>query len=60
MSAPPTNKWVVAISLAFGSIMATIDTSIVNVALPHIRGSVERDAAGDHLDLHRATSSPPS
>ncbi len=40
MSAPPTSKWTVAISLAFGSIMATIDSSIVNVALPHIRGSV--------------------
>lgn len=38
---PPTvNKWIVALSIAFGSLMATIDSSIVNVAIPHIRGSV--------------------
>jgi DHA2 family multidrug resistance protein len=37
---PEVNKWVVALSIAFGSLMATIDSSIVNVAVPHIRGSV--------------------
>ncbi len=37
---PPVNKWVVTASIGFGSLMATIDSSIVNVALPHIRGSV--------------------
>ena len=36
----PVNKWVVAISIAFGSLMATIDSSIVNVALPNIRGEL--------------------
>ncbi len=36
----PVNKWIVAISIAFGSIMATIDTSIVNVAMPQIRGEL--------------------
>ncbi len=36
----PVNKWVVAISIAFGSLMATIDTSIVNVAMPQIRGEL--------------------
>ena len=30
----------VAVSIAFGSLMATIDTSIVNVALPQIRGEL--------------------
>ncbi len=40
MSQPVANKWVVAISIAFGSLMATIDTSIVNVALPSIRGQL--------------------
>jgi DHA2 family multidrug resistance protein len=34
------SKWLVAISVGMGSLMAAIDTSIVNVALPHIRGSV--------------------
>lgn len=37
---PEVNKWIVALSIAFGSLMATIDSSIVNVAIPHIRGSV--------------------
>ena len=34
------NKWLVAASIGVGAIMGTIDASIVNVALPHIRGSV--------------------
>jgi len=47
--APPLNipppitaerKWLVAGSVAIGAIMGMIDASIVNVALPHIRGSV--------------------
>jgi DHA2 family multidrug resistance protein len=36
----PVNKWLVTISIAFGSLMASIDSSIVNVALPQIRGAV--------------------
>ncbi len=40
MTTQPVNKWIVALSIAFGSLMATIDSSIVNVALPQIRGSV--------------------
>jgi DHA2 family multidrug resistance protein len=34
------NKWLVAFAVSFGALMATIDVSIVNVALPQIRGSV--------------------
>ncbi|MGC4119970.1 MAG: DHA2 family efflux MFS transporter permease subunit [Myxococcales bacterium] len=37
---PPTNKWLVTVSVTFGTLMGTIDASIVNVALPHMRGSV--------------------
>src|SRR5207302_922046 len=37
---PQVNKWLVAVSIAFGSLMATIDSSIVNVALPNIRGEL--------------------
>jgi DHA2 family multidrug resistance protein len=36
----PQNKWLVTASVGFGALMGTIDSSIVNVALPHIRGSV--------------------
>ncbi len=34
------NKWLVTIAVGFGAIMATIDSSIVNVAMPVIRGTV--------------------
>lgn len=41
MSAPPkTNKWLVTVSVSFGTLMGAIDASIVNVALTHIRGTV--------------------
>src|SRR5689334_2522046 len=36
----PVNKWLVTLSITFGTLMGAIDASIVNVALPHIRGSV--------------------
>ncbi len=37
---PATNKWLVTISVSFGTLMGAIDMSIVNVALPQIRGAV--------------------
>jgi len=36
----PDNKWIVAVSVTFGTLMGAIDASIVNVALSQIRGSV--------------------
>ena len=39
-SRPPTNKWLVTVSVTFGTLMGAIDASIVNVALPHLRGAV--------------------
>jgi DHA2 family multidrug resistance protein len=36
----PKNKWVIAMAVTFGTLMGTIDTSIVNVALPHLRGTL--------------------
>lgn len=36
----PDNKWLVAFAVSFGALMSTIDISIVNVALPQIRGSI--------------------
>ena len=35
-----TNKWLVTVSVSFGTLMGAIDLSIVNVALPQIRGAV--------------------
>ncbi len=37
---PQTNKWLVTLSVTFGTLMGAIDASIVNVALPHMRGAV--------------------
>jgi DHA2 family multidrug resistance protein len=41
VSAPPeVSKWVVAGTVLTGTIMAVLDSSIVNVALPHMQGSL--------------------
>ncbi|MEA2488632.1 MAG: transporter, family, multidrug resistance protein, partial [Acidobacteriota bacterium] len=37
---PPVNKWLVTISVTFGTLMGAIDASIVNVAVPHLKGSL--------------------
>ena len=37
---PPVNKWLVTISVTFGTLMGAIDASIVNVAIPHLRGEL--------------------
>ena len=41
-SAPraPVNKWLVTLSVTFGTLMGAIDTSIVAVATPHLRGAL--------------------
>jgi len=36
---PPTHKWLVAIAVMMGTTLEVLDTSIVNVALPHLQGS---------------------
>src|SRR5512135_955633 len=40
MAAAPVNKWVVALSVTFGTLMGTIDASIVNVAIPHLQAGL--------------------
>ncbi len=39
-SRPATNKWLVTVSVSVGTLMGAIDISIVNVAMPQMRGSV--------------------
>jgi DHA2 family multidrug resistance protein len=36
----PANKWIVTLSVTFGTLMGAIDTSIVAVATPHLTGSL--------------------
>src|SRR5437763_4331062 len=37
---PPVNKWLVTVSITFGTLMGAIDASIVNVAVPHLQGAL--------------------
>src|SRR5438105_2228572 len=37
---PPVNPWIVAIAVMFGTFMEVLDTTVVNVSLPHIAGSL--------------------
>jgi DHA2 family multidrug resistance protein len=37
---PPVNKWLVTLSVTFGTLMGAIDTSIVAVGIPHLRGAL--------------------
>ncbi|HZL19731.1 MAG TPA: DHA2 family efflux MFS transporter permease subunit [Polyangia bacterium] len=39
-SRAPVNKWLVTVSVTFGTLMGAIDTSIVAVATPHLSGSL--------------------
>jgi MFS transporter, DHA2 family, multidrug resistance protein len=36
----PVNKWLVTVSVTFGTLMGALDSSIVNVAIPQLRGAV--------------------
>jgi DHA2 family multidrug resistance protein len=40
MEAKETNKWIVALTVMTGTIMSALDTSIVNVAIPYMRGNL--------------------
>ncbi len=42
-----TGKWAILFTVAFGTFMATLDSSIVNIALPTIRRSL---VAGDNVE----------
>jgi len=37
---PPVNPWIIAIAVTLATFMEVLDTSIANVALPHIAGSL--------------------
>ena len=39
-SIPQVNPWLVAIAVMFGTFMEVLDTTVVNVSLPHIAGSL--------------------
>src|SRR6476659_1909190 len=37
---PPVNPWLVAFAVMLGTFMEVLDTTVVNVSLPHIAGSL--------------------
>src|ERR1700728_3465271 len=37
---PPVNPWIIALAVTLATFMEVLDTSIANVALPHIAGSL--------------------
>jgi MFS transporter, DHA2 family, multidrug resistance protein len=37
---PAVNPWLIAVSVMFGTFMVVLDTTIVNVSLPHIAGTL--------------------
>ena len=39
MHAPATHKWLIAIAVMLGTTLEVLDTSIINVALPHMQGT---------------------
>src|SRR5574340_1423131 len=41
----PVNKWLITIAVMAGTFMEIVDTTVVNVALPHIAGSL---ASSEH------------
>src|SRR5881396_1885328 len=38
--APPINPWIIVLSVMFATFMEVLDTTVVNVSLPHIAGSL--------------------
>jgi DHA2 family multidrug resistance protein len=40
MTSSKSDKWIITISVMIGTIMSALDSSIVNVALPYMRGSL--------------------
>src|SRR5262245_31347540 len=39
-SIPNVNPWIIAVAVMFGTFMEVLDTTVVNVSLPHIAGSL--------------------
>ena len=49
---PVINPWIIAVTVMLATFMEVLDTSVANVALPHIAGSLSATAGGGHLGTH--------
>src|SRR5258705_722315 len=54
------NPWVIAITVTLATFMEVLDTSIANVALPHISGNLSAGAGGITLGVPSYLVSNPS
>ena len=55
---PKHNPWVIAVTVTLATIMEVLDTSIANVALPHIAGSLGGQRLGSREAFCRRTRPP--
>ena len=51
-TAPSRQSWIIALTVTLATFMEVLDTSIANVALPHIAGSLWRQRGRKHLGSH--------
>ncbi len=49
---PAVNPWIIALTVTLATFMEVLDTSIANVALPHIAGSSVGRTGREHLGPH--------
>ncbi len=49
---PKTNPWLIAFVVSLAAFMEVLDTSIANVALPHIAREPGRQPGPEHLGAH--------
>jgi len=54
---PAVNPWIIAITVTLATFMEVLDTSIANVALPHIAGSLSAGQDGLLAGLESAYTS---
>ena len=46
---PNHNPWVIALTVTLATFMEVLDTSIANVALPHIAGNLSAEHGREHV-----------
>jgi DHA2 family multidrug resistance protein len=49
---PRHNPWIIALMVTLAKFMEVLDSSIANVALPHIAGGLSAGAGRIHLGAH--------
>ena len=53
---PQVNPWIIVISVMFATFMEVLDTTVVNVSLPHIAGNLFTLSHGSRSSIDSAQS----